>query len=123
MNRSPPALLALVPLALVLLVACSPAGSASAGPAGADDAVRLALAQNERFAGIERLNPNLIGQAAWYEVADSNAGWQVQVYIGWGDCPAGCISHHTWVYEVTRAGTVELLSQEGDPLADGTSIR
>jgi hypothetical protein len=122
MNRSP-FLLVLALLALVVAAACTPAGSGSDGPASADDAVRLALGLNDRFAGIERRDPNVIGQAAWYEVAESNAGWQVQIYMGWGDCPAGCISHHTWVYEVGRAGAVELLSQEGDALANGTSIR
>lgn len=85
--------------------------------------MRLVLAQNERFAGMEPRNADLIGQAAWYEVAASNAGWQVQVYIGWGDCQAGCIDHHTWVYEVTRAGAVELLSEEGDALAGESGIR
>jgi hypothetical protein len=114
-----------VATAIIVLVlsACSPGSGGSPGPSSAQDAVRLVLAQNERFAGIGPHRADLIGQSAWYEVADSNAGWQVQVYLGWGDCPAGCINHHTWVYEVTRAGDVKLLSDEGDPLADATGIR
>lgn len=110
-------------VSLFALAACSPAGSPSPGPSTADGAVRLVLAQDERFTGIGPRNPDLIGQAAWYEVAASNAGWQVQIYMGWGDCPAGCINHHTWVYEVTRAGEVEPLSEEGDPLAGETGVR
>jgi hypothetical protein len=114
---------AIILIGLIALAACTPASSPSPGAGTADGAVRLVLAQNERFAGIGPKNPDLIGQAAWYEVAASNAGWQVQVSMGWGDCPAGCINHHTWVYEVTRAGAVELLSEAGDPLADETGIR
>jgi hypothetical protein len=108
---------------LIALAACSAASSPSPAPSTADDAARLALAQDARFAGIGPHNPDLIGQSAWYEVAASNAGWQVQIYLGWGDCPAGCINHHTWVYQVTRDGAVELLSEEGDPLAGETGLR
>jgi hypothetical protein len=122
MKRSTSAQTAIFLLILVALVACSPAGGGSPGPSSADDAARLVLATDERFTGIEQRNSELIGQAAWYEVAASDAGWQVQVYIGWGDCPAGCINHHTRTYQVTRAGKVELLSEEGDPVA-ATGIR
>ena len=130
MNRSPtrvrlPATVVgiLALLGLVTLVACSAAGGGSPAPTNAEDAVRLVLAHEDRFAGIGPRDPDLIGQAAYYEVVESDAGWRVQVYMGWGDCPAGCIDHHAWTYEVTRAGEVRLLSEEGDPLAQGTGIR
>jgi hypothetical protein len=52
MKRSPTAARAAVLLvSLLALAACSPASSPSPGPGTADGAVRLVLAQNERFAG------------------------------------------------------------------------
>jgi hypothetical protein len=106
------------------LAACSPAASGSSmPPATAFDAARLALAQQPRFAGIAPIDENLIGQAAWYRVTESSDGWQVLIRIGWGDCPAGCISEHTWTYAVGRGGGVELVSDEGDALPDATGVR
>ncbi len=107
---------------LVLLIAASLTLAGCAPPAAstevisADQAVRLVLAQRADFAGIGPLDPNLIGQAAWYEVAEAGDGWQVLVRIGWGDCPAGCISQHRWTYGVERDGSVELLAEDGDEL-------
>jgi hypothetical protein len=89
----------------------------------AADAARMALAQQARFAGIGPIDENLIGQAAWYRVADSSEGWQVLIRIGWGDCPAGCINQHTWTYAVGRDGSVELVSEEGDAMPDATGVR
>jgi hypothetical protein len=109
-------------ISMVGLVACSAPGGGSP-PASAQDAARLVLATNERFAGMQPRNADLIGQASWYEAAESADGWRVQVYLGWGDCPAGCINHHGWTYEVTPAGVVRLLSEEGDPVGDETGIR
>lgn len=107
---------------LLLSAACSAAGG-SPGPQTAAEAAQLALAQQARFAGIGPLDPNLIGQAAWYEVSAVDDGWEVVIRIGWGDCPAGCISEHRWTYSVARDGTVALLGEEGDPLPDATGVR
>lgn len=123
MRRTPPPAALTVALAVLVLVGCSPAGGVSPGPSTAEDAARLVLAVDQRFAGIGPRDPDLIGQSAWYEVTDAGDGWQVQVYVGWGDCPAGCISHHAWLYHVSRGGTVELVSQEGEPLPGESGIR
>jgi hypothetical protein len=112
-----------VALAVIILMACAPAGGGSPGPSTAADAARLVLAVDQRFAGIGPRDADLIGQSAWYEVTDASDGWRVQVYIGWGDCPAGCISHHIWLYHISRGGTVELLSQEGEPLPGESGMR
>ena len=109
-----PRIFLIVAVAL-LLAAC--ASQPGASPITRDGAVALALAQDEQFAGIGPLNPDLVGQSAWYEVAGGQDGWQVKIRIGWGDCPAGCISQHTWTYAVSRDGTVELVGEEGDPMA------
>jgi len=106
---------------LLTLAACAatPGGS---GPTDAAAATRLALAQQARFAGIGPLDPNLIGQAAWYEVTETDDGWQVMIRIGWGDCPAGCINEHHWTYAVGRDGKVDLVGEEGDALPDATGV-
>jgi hypothetical protein len=120
--RSPVPRVALVVMGLALgLTACGGAPAAS-GPTAAAAAARLALAQQARFAGIGQLDPNLIGQAAWYEVTGTDDGWQVMIRIGWGDCPAGCINEHRWTYAVGRDGSVELVGEVGDPLPDATGV-
>ncbi len=117
--------------AIVLLVAACAGGAVSpspsapsptpgSGPVTRDEAVALVLAGDPRFAGIGPLDPNLIGQAAWYEVSPGTVGWRVTVTKGWGDCQAGCISRHTWVFEVDGSGAVTLLEERGDPLESGT---
>jgi hypothetical protein len=128
----PPASL-LVGLAMILvLAACSGGGSgtpaassagASAQPSGvhsAEDAAAAVAATNPLFDGIEQRDPNLIGQAKWWEatpvVGYQPGSWQVVYQIGWGDCQAGCIDRHTWTYEVTPDGTVTLISEEGSPV-------
>ena len=113
------------PILLVLglgLAACVslPGGSP---PLDAAAATRLALAQQVRFAGIGPYDEHAIGQAAWYQVADVEDGWQVVIRIGWGDCPAGCINEHRWTYAVGRDASVELIREEGDALPDATGVR
>ena len=128
-------------LAALLLAACSGAGGgasaapslsasgsplvpASAGasaPAGGpvttpEQAWAAVAATDPRFADIEPKDPDLIGQSAWYEVTPASGvgAFIVTVYVGWGDCPAGCIDHHTWTFSVAPDGTVTLQSEDGD---------
>ncbi len=76
------------------------------------------VAVEPRFAGIDPLNPDLVGQAAWYDAkpASGVGAFVVTIQVGWGDCPAGCIERHTWTYAVAPDGTVKLLSEGGDPV-------
>jgi hypothetical protein len=104
-----------------MLTACSAAGGSaggSQGPITEADAIRLVLAQNARFAGIGPAEADLIGQAAWYEVSDATDGWQISIRIGWGDCPAGCINQHIWIYRVSNAGDITLVREQGEPLPE-----
>jgi len=112
-------LLAVFAMSLVV-AACMP--SASTTRIGSEEAVDLVLDQNELFTGIAPRDPDLIGQAAWYEVTVAEDGWQVEIRIGWGDCPAGCINQHRWTYTVSDAGDVELVEESGDPLPAGSGI-
>lgn len=71
-----------------------------------------------RFAGIAPQDPDLIGQAAWYQArpASGVGAFVVMIQMGWGDCPSGCIERHTWTYAVAPDGAVTLLSEGGDPI-------
>jgi hypothetical protein len=104
----------------LFLLCCTRAGGGAV--ATADAAARLALQQQERFAGIAARDESLIGQANWYDVAEAEDGWDVLIRIGWGDCPAGCIHEHRWTYHVTRAGAVRLVRETGDPMPDKIDV-
>jgi hypothetical protein len=132
---------AVLAAALLVVVACgpsttpgpsgspassSPAGSASAPPSTAgtvetpEAAAALVLAQDPRFAGIKPADPNLIGACcSWTAVPATDGAWIVTIEIGWGDCPAGCIDRHHWIYEVTHEGGVSLVGEDGPPVPAG----
>lgn len=130
-------------LAVVVLVvaACSGAATASEAPPGSpapsgapasgapepsapgpgavgseEEAAEAVRATNPLFASIGPLDPDLIGQAHWWEAVETDDGWEVIVRVGWGDCPAGCISEHVWTYEVGRDGRVALVGESGEPV-------
>jgi hypothetical protein len=114
--------------ASVLVMVALAVAACAAVPGGspqldAADAARLALAEQARFEGIGPFDEQLIGQAAWYRVAEAANGWEVVIRIGWGDCEAGCISEHRWTYAVARDGRVELTKEEGDPVPGATGVR
>jgi len=124
----------------LLVAACSASGGASAAPSDAtapsvdpgssptpslelvgpvttpEEAWAAVVAAESRFADVQPLDPDMIGQSAWYEVepASGVGAYIVTVTIGWGDCQAGCIEEHTWQYAVGPDGTVTLQSESGD---------
>jgi hypothetical protein len=111
-----------VATALLILAGCSAGASSTPTPISSAAAVTAVLAQDARFTGITALDPNAIGQSAWYEVAPATGGgYVVRVTIGWGDCPAGCINRHVWQYAVTSTGAVSLTAESGDPLPVATT--
>ena len=115
---------ALVALTLIVAVAL-PARVSAAGsitlpidtPAEAHEAV---LATGAPFGDFAFLNGGLIGASQYYEVKgepDSAASWIVIYTYGWGDCQAGCISRHTFIYQLDPVtGEVLFDRQEGDAL-------
>ena len=116
--RQLPAVCALA--AVLAVVACMPARPGT--PVTSGEAVDLVLQQNPLFAAIGPRDSELIGQAAWYEVMEAAEGWQVEIRIGWGDCPAGCINEHRWTYLVSSTVDVDLIEESGDPLPADSGI-
>ena len=100
----------------------SPASSSSAGGgpvANPDEAAQRVITLDPHFTGLQPKNPDLIGGCCFYEVTTTADGFQVNVELGWGDCPAGCINRHRWSYAVARDGTTTLLSDTGEPVPSG----
>lgn len=120
----------LLPALLVLVaVAVSACGGAAGSPTPvptptpgpvttAEEALAAVIAREPRLTGITALDPDLIGQGTFYEVmpASGVGAFVVKVTVGWGDCQAGCISRHEWLYAVQPDGTVQLQSEGGDPV-------
>jgi hypothetical protein len=115
----------------LLLAACAGSAGSTTGPtpvvSGApirvDSAAAAAarvIAANPQFAGIVPLNTELIGQCCWYEAVDAPGGYRVTIHVGWGDCPAGCIDKHEWVYAVSAPdGAIGLVSEQGPAVPPG----
>jgi hypothetical protein len=113
----------------LVVAACSGAASSAPGPASPPivgglpvtteaDAVARLVAVEPRFAGIGPRDPDLIGQSSWFEVAPASGvgAFLVTMRIGWGDCPAGCIDEHRWLYAIGPDGAVTLQSEAGSPV-------
>jgi hypothetical protein len=97
----------------------SPSPSSTLVTTPAQAVARVTLAE-PRLAGIAARDPNLIGQASWYEVAPASGvgAFVVAVRIGWGDCEAGCIDEHRWNYAVSPDGAISIVSQTGAAVPD-----
>lgn len=90
--------------------------SAGGGPVTTEEeAVARVIEREPRLAGIAKRDPAMIGQSSWYEVAPASGvgAFIVTVRVGWGDCQAGCIDEHTWVYAIGPDGSVTLQSEGG----------
>jgi hypothetical protein len=105
------------------IVACSTAPATSPSPSPLlvtrpEQAIAQVIAKEPRLGGIGPLEPDRIGQAAWYEVqpASGVGAFVVVVAIGWGDCESGCIDSHRIVYAVAPDGTVSIVSEAGPPI-------
>lgn len=73
-----------------------------------------------RFAeitGVVYAEPDgVVGGGADIEATRDEQSWRLAYSIGFGDCPAGCISRHYWNFRVTYGGDVTFLGESGDPL-------
>jgi hypothetical protein len=84
-----------------------------------EQAAALVTATDPIFASVAKKDLDMIGQCCFYEAKAVDHGYQVDVEMGWGDCPSGCINKHQWTFLVTPAGKVELVGQAGDPVPAG----
>jgi hypothetical protein len=120
----------LVALAVSVAVACSGDSDASPSPPPTsgqpepaittpEAAGARVIAADPRFRGIEQRDRDLIGQGSWWDVEAAAGGFRVTVEIGWGDCPAGCINRHDWVFDVAPDGSLRLVSETGPPVPPG----
>ena len=115
-------LLATAVLALFLAATPVAAVSTSGAPVeppieGLAEAHAAVLASGAPFEGFPFHDSALIGGSAWWEAYEVDGGWTVVYSVGWGDCPAGCISTHEFVYTVdTPTGAVTYEGDTGEPL-------
>lgn len=113
---------------LVFVAGCAGGAGAPQSPRPSDggpvtseeEAIARVVANEPRLAGIAKHDPEMIGQSSWYEVVPASGvgAFIVTVRIGWGDCQAGCIDEHTWVYAVLPDGAVNLQSEGGGQVPD-----
>jgi len=108
-------------LVLVTSLAACGAGAAStpsvARVAAPGDAAALVIASNPMFAGTMERRPDVIGASRWWTAEPlASGGYRVEVTVGWGDCPAGCIEHHVWTFDVDASGSLKLVGESGDPV-------
>jgi hypothetical protein len=97
----------------------SPSASPSPSPTApsvtsAAQAAALVFAADPRFAALVPASGELVGACCTYQAVDAPAGYTVSISIGWGDCEAGCISHHEWQFLVATDGSITLNSEQGD---------
>jgi len=99
-------------------------GSASPGPPtmpaapvlSPEDAAARVIATDQRFAGAAELVPGVIGSSKWWRAAPvGDGGYSIAITLGSGDCPAGCISQHTWTFTVSADGSVTKAGDSRDP--------
>ena len=113
-------------LVAVVFAACAGAASgtlpgSTTRPPGVttpEAAVARVIATEPRLTGIAPFDTGLIGQSSWYAVepASGVGAFVVEVHVGWGDCEAGCINEHGWVYAVLPDGTASVVSETGPPV-------
>jgi hypothetical protein len=96
----------------------APSAAPSSGVTNADEAMAAVRARSPLFDGIERRDPNRIGQGSWWDAPQGIDSYPIDVEVGWGDCQAGCINRHTWHWDVDHDGSIIGVSEEGPPLPD-----
>lgn len=64
--------------------------------------------------------PLLLGDGNQITIDRTGDGFRLRYSIGWGDCPAGCIHHRWWLFEVDEMGRARFL-QSGSSSPGGAS--
>lgn len=45
-----------------------------------------------------------------------NGGWKLGIWVGWGDCPAGCIHGRAYTFQIGTSGETHLVEVSGEAL-------
>lgn len=120
-----PSQLAAVLLVIATLAGCAGASSPTTSPTPPivvttpEEAAARVAAVVPELAGIGPQDPDVIGGCCFWKATETADGFEVTFEVGWGDCPAGCIDRHRWVYAVARDGAVELVDESGPPVPSG----
>lgn len=78
----------------------------------------------EEIRGVRHADPNHVGGDGHDIEAELAAdGWRLDYSVGWGDCPAGCIHRHHWVFRISVEGAVQLLESRGPSPPEATTVR
>jgi hypothetical protein len=130
-HRSWPLRLLAATLAFTAVGGCA-AGGSSPSPAltsqptptpitvtvsNAADAAAIVIASDPRFAGTMEQRPDVIGASRWWTAKSlPGGGYRIELTIGWGDCPSGCINRHVWTFDVDASGGLTPVNESGDPV-------
>ncbi len=61
----------------------------------------------------------MLGDGGGLRLIRTGTGFRFEFTRAWGDCLAGCISRHRWIFEVdARTGRVTKVLEDGTPLTD-----
>ena len=71
----------------------------------------------EKVSGVGYAHPNgYYGYNHGIKATDMTGHWMFSYSYGWGDCPSGCLSWHTWDFNVFPDGEVEYVGSSGTPI-------
>ena len=71
----------------------------------------------EEIPGVTYAGPRaLIGDGNYITARMESSYIKFRFYMGWGDCPSGCLHGHSWEYTVSYGGEVRFISSYGDEL-------
>lgn len=79
------------------------------------DAAAIVIASDPRFEGAIQLSPDVIGASKWWVATPlDDGGYRIELTVGWGDCPSGCIDRHVWTFDVSADGQLTPVGESGD---------
>jgi hypothetical protein len=76
-----------------------------------EDAIHAVQSQYPAVADISDMPDTTIGKSEDIYVQPQENGWRLIFWMGWGDCPAGCINSHYWYFTVGTDGAIELAAE------------
>jgi len=79
--------------------------------------VRYLLRLFDEIPGVTYAEPSgLIGDGNYITARMESSHIKFRFFMGWGDCPSGCLYGYSWEYTVSYGGEVRFISSYGDKL-------